>query len=61
MSKYILAHDHGTSGSKSAIVSTEGEVIGFEFEDVLGDLIIQFNKGKAAFKGEKIDEKQEKE
>ena len=34
---------------------------GFEFEDVLGDLIIQFNKGKAAFRGERIDEKQEKE
>jgi len=34
MTKYILAHDHGTSGSKSAIVSTEGDVLGFEFEDV---------------------------
>ncbi len=33
-SKYILAHDHGTSGSKAAIVSTQGEVIGFEFEEV---------------------------
>ena len=34
MTKYILAHDHGTSGSKAAIVSTEGEVMGFEFEEV---------------------------
>ena len=34
MNKYILAHDHGTSGSKAAIVSTQGDVIGFEFEDV---------------------------
>jgi sugar (pentulose or hexulose) kinase len=25
--KYILAIDHGTGGPKSAIVSTEGEVI----------------------------------
>lgn len=32
--KYILAHDHGTSGSKAAIVSTHGDVIGFEFEEV---------------------------
>jgi xylulokinase len=32
--KYILAHDHGTSGSKAAIVSTQGEVLGFEFEEV---------------------------
>lgn len=32
--KYILAHDHGTSGSKAAIVSMEGEVMGFEFEEV---------------------------
>jgi len=32
--KYILAHDHGTSGSKAAIVSTHGEVIDFEFEEV---------------------------
>ena len=32
--KYILAHDHGTSGSKAAIVSIHGEVIGFEFEEV---------------------------
>ena len=32
--KYILAHDHGTSGSKAAIVSTHGEVMGFEFNEV---------------------------
>ncbi|MHA1131455.1 MAG: xylulokinase [Candidatus Helarchaeota archaeon] len=31
--KYILAHDHGTSGSKAAIISTYGEVIDFEFEE----------------------------
>ena len=31
--KYILAHDHGTSGSKAAIISTHGEVIDFEFQD----------------------------
>ena len=31
--KYILAHDHGTSGSKAAIISTHGEVIDFEFEE----------------------------
>jgi xylulokinase len=31
--KYILAHDHGTSGSKAAIVSTHGKVIDFEFEE----------------------------
>ncbi|MHC4460521.1 MAG: hypothetical protein ACYS30_03730 [Planctomycetota bacterium] len=31
---------------------------GFEFEDVLGNLIIRFNKGKIRFKGELIsDEK----
>ncbi len=30
--KYILAIDHGTSGMKPAIVSTNGDVIGFEFE-----------------------------
>jgi hypothetical protein len=34
---------------------------GFEFEDVLGDLIIQFNKGNIAFKGEKASDEQEKE
>jgi len=32
--KYILAHDHGTSGSKAALVSTHGDVIGFEFNEV---------------------------
>lgn len=31
--KYILAHDHGTSGSKAALVSTQGEVLDFEFEE----------------------------
>ncbi|MHA1250843.1 MAG: xylulokinase [Candidatus Helarchaeota archaeon] len=31
--KYILAHDHGTSGSKAAIVSTKGEVIDWEFKE----------------------------
>ncbi|RDE12182.1 MAG: xylulose kinase [Candidatus Thorarchaeota archaeon] len=30
--RYVLAIDHGTSGMKPAIVSTKGEVIGFEFE-----------------------------
>ena len=30
--KYILAHDHGTSGSKAAIVSIYGEVIDWEFQ-----------------------------
>ena len=32
--KYILAHDHGTSGSKAAIISTHGEVVDFEFQEV---------------------------
>jgi len=32
--KYILAIDHGTGGPKSAIVSTEGEVIDWAFEEV---------------------------
>jgi xylulokinase len=32
--KYILAHDHGTSGSKAAIISTLGEVVDFEFQEV---------------------------
>lgn len=32
---------------------------GFEFEDVLGDLIIQFNKGKISFKGELISDELE--
>ncbi|NHI93816.1 MAG: xylulose kinase [Candidatus Lokiarchaeota archaeon] len=31
--KYILAHDHGTSGSKAAIVSIHGDVIDFEFQE----------------------------
>ncbi|MHA1377875.1 MAG: xylulokinase [Candidatus Helarchaeota archaeon] len=31
--KYILAHDHGTSGSKAAIISTHGEVVDFEFAE----------------------------
>ncbi|MHA1830618.1 MAG: xylulokinase [Candidatus Helarchaeota archaeon] len=31
--KYILAHDHGTSGSKAALVSIYGEVIDFEFKE----------------------------
>jgi len=32
--KYILALDLGTSGSKAAIVSMHGDVLGFEFEEV---------------------------
>jgi xylulokinase len=32
--KYILAIDHGTTGVKTAIVSTRGEVIDWEFEEV---------------------------
>ncbi len=32
--KYILAIDHGTGGPKSAIVSTQGEVIDWAFEEV---------------------------
>ena len=32
--KYILAIDHGTSGAKTAIVSTQGKVIDWEFEEV---------------------------
>ncbi len=32
--KYILAIDHGTSGIKTAIVSTQGTVIDWEFEEV---------------------------
>lgn len=31
--KYILCYDHGTSGMKTAIVSTHGEVIGFNVEE----------------------------
>ena len=33
---------------------------GFEFEDVLGKLIIQFNKGKISFKGKLISHEREK-
>jgi sugar (pentulose or hexulose) kinase len=32
--KYILAIDLGTSGPKSALASTRGEVIDYEFESV---------------------------
>ena len=32
---------------------------GFEFEDVLGNLIIQFNKGKVRLKGELISDEKE--
>lgn len=32
--KYILAIDLGTSGPKSALISTRGEVVDYEFEDV---------------------------
>ncbi|MBU3915737.1 FGGY-family carbohydrate kinase [bacterium] len=31
--KYILAFDHGTSGMKSAIIDTRGQVIDLEFKD----------------------------
>jgi xylulokinase len=31
--KYILAYDHGTSGMKTAIVSTTGEIIGFSVSE----------------------------
>lgn len=31
--KYIIAYDHGTSGMKTALVSTEGEVVGFAVEE----------------------------
>lgn len=31
--KYIIAYDHGTSGMKTAIVSTKGQVIGFAVEE----------------------------
>lgn len=33
---------------------------GFEFEDLLGNLIIQFNKGKISFRGELTSDEQEK-
>ncbi len=32
--KYILAIDHGTSGAKTAIVSTRGDVVDWAFQDV---------------------------
>jgi xylulokinase len=41
--KYILAVDLGTSGSKTALVSTRGEVVAYEFESV--DLLILPNGG----------------
>ena len=31
--KYVLAFDHGTSGMKSAIVDSMGQVMDFEFKD----------------------------
>lgn len=31
--KYILAFDHGTSGMKSAIIDTRGQVVDLEFQD----------------------------
>ncbi|MHA1341722.1 MAG: xylulokinase [Promethearchaeota archaeon] len=31
--KYIISYDHGTSGMKTAIVSTKGKVIGFTVEE----------------------------
>ena len=33
---------------------------GFEFEDVLGDLIIQFNKGRISCKGVLVPDEREK-
>ena len=33
--KHILAIDHGTSGCKTALVSVDGRVVGFEFEPVV--------------------------
>ena len=41
--KYILAIDLGTSGPKTALVSTRGEVIACEFESI--DLLILPNGG----------------
>ena len=41
--KYILAIDLGTSGPKSALVSTRGEIIDYEFESI--DLLILPNGG----------------
>lgn len=34
---------------------------GFEFEDVLGNLIVQFHKGEITFKGDIVHDEQEKE
>jgi xylulokinase len=31
--KYILAFDHGTSGMKTAIISTQGEIMGFNVDE----------------------------
>ncbi|MHA1563221.1 MAG: FGGY family carbohydrate kinase, partial [Promethearchaeota archaeon] len=31
--KYILSLDHGTSGMKTAIISTHGEIMGFNVEE----------------------------
>jgi len=31
--KYIISYDHGTSGMKTAIVSTRGKLIGFTYEE----------------------------
>ncbi len=31
--KYILSYDHGTSGMKTAIISTHGEIMGFNVEE----------------------------
>ena len=32
--KFILSIDLGTSGSKTALVSTQGKVVDFEFQEV---------------------------
>jgi xylulokinase len=42
-SKYILAIDLGTSGPKAALVTTYGEVVGFEFQEI--ELILLPNGG----------------
>ncbi|MBN2154819.1 MAG: FGGY-family carbohydrate kinase [Candidatus Lokiarchaeota archaeon] len=31
--KYILALDHGTSGMKTAVISTKGDIVGFDVEE----------------------------
>ena len=41
--KYILAIDLGTSGPKSGLVSTTGEVVDYEFEE--NDIILLPNGG----------------